>query len=311
MAVDQEFRFSSADGSADLYGCMWLPAEQPTAVLQLVHGISEYVGRYDHLARYFTAHGFVVVGEDHLGHGKTPLDTADLGFTAERDGWAKMTDNVHALMLRTRNQYPGLPYVLLGHSMGSFLARSYLIRYPSTVDACLLMGTGQQSSAVLAAALLVCAEEKKRLGGRAHSALMQSLAFGAYNNQFKPIRTASDWVCSNEDVVDRYVADPLCQVKASITLMQDMMTGISFNQKKSNLAKMDRNTPVFFLSGALDPVGNNGKGVTRAFRSFVDSGCTQVKMKLYPDCRHEIHNESIQNEVFADMLTWIDSKIKR
>lgn len=311
MSIHQEFRFSSADGTAQLFGRTWTPdSGTPKAVIQLVHGISEHCGRYDHMARMFADHGFVVAAEDHLGHGYTAATPDDLGYTADEDGWEKMTDNVYQLHQRMKEQYPTLPYVIIGHSMGSFLTRSYLIRYPSTVDACVLMGTGQQPEPVLAGGLAACRAERIRLGKRGRSQLLQNLCFGSYNRVFQPNRTSSDWVCSVDEVVDRYLADPFCQAIPTVTLMRDMLGGIRFNQKKENLVKMDKSTPVLFLSGAQDPVGNMGKGVRQAYLSFLHTGCKDVSIKLYPRGRHEMHNEANRDEVYAKLLSWINTKLK-
>lgn len=311
MSVNQEFRFPSADGTTTLYGRTWAPEHgAPRAVLQLVHGIAEHIGRYDRFARFMSDHGYLVCAEDHLGHGNTPENAEDLGYTADKDGWVKMTDNVSALHERIAPQYPGIPYFILGHSMGSFLTRSYLIRYPGTVDACALLGTGQQPESVLKAGLAACRLEQIRLGKRGRSKLLQSLCFGAYNSQFKPNRTESDWVCSVDEVVDAYIADPFCQVMPTVTLMRDMLTGIRFNQQAENLAKMDKTTPVFFLSGDQDPVGSNGKGVRAAYQSFLDAGCGHVRLKLYPGGRHEMLNEHNWQDVYDELLSWFDQQIK-
>ena len=311
MSVNQEFRFPSADGATTLYGRIWVPDHgAPKAVLQLVHGIAEHIGRYDRFARFMSDHGYLVCAEDHLGHGNTPENAEDLGYTADKDGWVKMTDNVRALHERITPQYPGIPYFILGHSMGSFLTRSYLIRYPGTVDACALLGTGQQPESVLKAGLAACRLEQIRLGKRGRSKLLQSLCFGAYNSQFKPNRTESDWVCPVDEVVDAYIADPFCQVMPTVTLMRDMLTGIRFNQQTENLAKMDKTTPVFFLSGDQDPVGSNGKGVRAAYQSFLDAGCSHVRLKLYPGGRHEMLNEHNWQDVYDELLSWFDQQIK-
>lgn len=311
MSVNQEFRFPSADGTTTLYGRTWAPEHgAPRAILQLVHGIAEHIGRYDRFARFMSDHGYLVCAEDHLGHGNTPENAEDLGYTADKDGWVKMTDNVRALHERIAPQYPGIPYFILGHSMGSFLTRSYLIRYPGTVDACALLGTGQQPESVLKAGLAACRLEQIRLGKRGRSKLLQSLCFGAYNSQFKPNRTESDWVCSVDEVVDAYIADPFCQVMPTVTLMRDMLTGIRFNQQAENLAKMDKTTPVFFLSGDQDPVGSNGKGVRAAYQSFLDAGCGHVRLKLYPGGRHEMLNEHNWQDVYDELLSWFDQQIK-
>lgn len=311
MSVNQEFHFPSADGSASLYGRTWAPESgAPKAVLQLVHGISEHIGRYDHFARFMASQGYLVTAEDHLGHGYTASTPEDLGYTADENGWVKMTDNVHALHDRMKAQYPNLPYFILGHSMGSFLTRSYLIRYPGTIDACALLGTGQQPAALLSAGLAACSLERLRLGKRGRSSLLQSLCFGSYNKQFKPNRTPSDWVCSVPEVVDAYVADPFCQAIPTVTLMHDMLTGIRFNQQRENLARMDKTTPILFLSGDQDPVGSNGKGVRQAYQSFLDAGCADVTLKLYPNGRHEMLNEGNREEVYQEILTWMDRQLQ-
>lgn len=310
MSVQHEFRFPSADGSTTLYARSWAPdSGVPRGVLQIAHGISEHIGRYDRLADFFAGQGFFVVGEDHLGHGQTPEDPNELGYTAPEQGWVKMVDNVKALRDRIGAEYPGLPYILLGHSMGSFLARSYLIRYPSTVDACAILGTGQLPNLIVSAGILACSVEKARLGDHGRSKLLQAMCFGAYNNQFKPTRTQSDWISSVDTEVDRYLADPYCQVSPTVTLMRDMLQGMRFNKNKANLTKMDRKTPILFLSGAKDPVGNNGKGVRQAKDSFRAAGCEDLALILYPDGRHEMHNEANYQQVFADLLNWMNSKI--
>lgn len=310
MAVKQEFRFPSADGTATLYGCTWAPEHRsPKAVVQLVHGISEHSGRYDDLAEYLAEQGWLVASEDHLGHGNTPQRPEDLGFTADTDGWIKMTENVKAFRDLIGNQHPDLPYLMLGHSMGSFLARSYLIRYPSTLQACILSGTGQVPGAVLTAGLAACAIERARLGTRRYSPVLNLLGFGAYNRQFKPARTPYDWISSSEAEVDRYMADPFCLTKASTVLMTDTLRLVRFNQRKDHLAQMDPATPILFLSGQQDSVGDNGKGVTKAYRAFLSAGCTDVTLKLLPGARHEAHHEVNKEEVWKLIEDWLTSKL--
>lgn len=310
MAVKQEFRFPSADGSTSLYGCTWAPEQQPPkAVVQLVHGISEHSGRYDDLAAFLADRGWLVAAEDHLGHGQTPQKPEDLGFTADVDGWIKMTENVKAFRDWMGRQYPDLPYLMMGHSMGSFLARSYLIRYPSTITACILSGTGQVPQLVLTGGLTACAIERARLGNRKYSPLLNLLGFGAYNSQFKPARTPYDWISSSEEEVDRYMADPYCLGKASTVLMTDTLRLVRFNQRKQHLAQMDPTTPILFLSGQNDPVGDNGEGVTRAYQSFLAAGCSDVTLKLIPGARHEAHHEVNKEEVWELIHNWLVSKL--
>ena len=310
MATMREFYFPSFDQASRLYARLWLPESgSPRAVIQLVHGIAEHIGRYDHFARFLADQGYAVTAEDHLGHGRSASGPEELGFTAPVDGWAKMVDNIHALHALTREQYPDLPYVMLGHSMGSFLTRTYLICYPGELDACILSGTGSQPPAVLASGLALVRMERRRLGDHGRSTLLQNLCFGAYNNRFKPVRTPSDWISRDEAVVDLYRADPFCTFTPTVTLMGDMLGGIRFIQKPEHLAKMDRDLPILFFSGDRDPVGSAGKGVQQAYRAFLSAGCTDVTCKLYPEGRHEMLNELNRDEVYQDILQWLDEKL--
>ena len=310
MARTGEFYFLSSDGKNQVHVQEWLPdSGLPRGVVQLVHGIAEYVGRYHDFACFLADHGFYVVGDDHLGHGKTAANADELGYTAPSGGWDRMVDDIFRLRTLTGEKYPALPYVLLGHSMGSFLARTYLIQHPGTVTACALSGTGQNPPALVALGRLVARLERARLGDHGRSGLIQQLCFGAYNGQFKPTRTNNDWICRDEAVVDAYCADPFCQFWPTVTLFGDMMGGLKFIADPRNLAKMDKCTPVLFFAGDQDPVGASGKGVQKAYQSFLDAGCTDVSIRLYPGGRHEILNETNRAEVYDDVLAWIEEHI--
>ena len=310
MIPTGEFTFLSSDGTHQVHVQEWLPdCPIPRGVVQIVHGIAEYMGRYHDFACFLARHGFYVVGEDHLGHGKTAADDRELGYTAAQNGWDRMTEDVFLLRSKVKERYPNLPYVLLGHSMGSFLARTYLIRYPGTVTACVLSGTGENPPALVTLGRLLAKEERVRLGDHGRSKLIQSMCFGAYNGQFKPTRTNNDWICRDEAVVDAYCADPLCQFWPTVTLFGDMMDGLRFNANPKHLARMDKQTPIFFFSGDRDPVGDSGKGVEKVRRAFVKAGCRDVTLRLYPEGRHEMLNETNRAEVYQDVLDWIEHRI--
>ena len=180
MAMTREFVFPSQDGRHQLHAVEWLPDQgEPRAVVQLVHGISEYILRYDAFTRFLAGHGFAVVGHDHLGHGGTAAEASEYGFLAEQDGWRLLSDDVQALRLATGERFPGLPYFLLGHSMGSFVARTCLIRFPGTVDGCILSGTGQESPLLVALGKLLCTLIAKTRGPRTVSKLVTALSLGA------------------------------------------------------------------------------------------------------------------------------------
>ena len=216
---------------------------------------------------------------------------------------------MYALRCRTKEKYPDVPYFLMGHSMGSFLTRTYLIRYPGTVDAAIIMGTGHQSPAIVAGGRAIAKAAGKRHGFKAHSPRVEALAFGAYNKAFAPNRTEVDWLSASDNNVDAYIADPLCGQKASIGLFCEMLGGIRFISTPKNIASMNRNTPILFISGDKDPVGEMGKGVRRAYEAFRRAGVRDVELKLYKGLRHEILNEDCRAVVYNDLWSWIEKHL--
>ncbi len=310
MADLREFTFPSSDGVHQLHAVEWRPEGPARAVVQLVHGISEYILRYDEFARFLAGRGLVVVGHDHLGHGKSASGPEEYGFLAQRDGWSLLEQDVHTLQERTAKRYPGLPYFLLGHSMGSFVARTYLIRYPGTLAGCILSGTGQPAAPLVATGGFLASLLSRLRGPRTASKLLSNLSTGAYNKKFRPNRTTADWISRDSAVVDAYVADPLCSFSPTAGMYRDMMGGLRFIGDRANLAKMDPGTPVYLFSGDQDPVGDMGKGVRRVFTLFREAGVTDLTMKLYPDGRHEMLNEPCRDGVYRDVLDWLERHIK-
>ncbi len=304
-----EFTFRSADGKTDIHAVEWLPAGEVKAVLQISHGVAEYILRYAPFARFMTDRGWAVVGHDHLGHGgSVGFDNTRL-YLGGKGSWQYAVDDLYTRRQLAGERFPGVPCFLMGHSMGSFLARSYLICYPGTVDGAILMGTGQMSAAALSAGRAVAIAEGHRVGEQNPSALVDKLAFGSYNRAFSPNRTDYDWLSVNPENVDRYVADPLCGGTPSTGLFREMLGGMRFNQKKKNLARMNMSTPILFISGACDPVGNRGKGVRKAYESFRGAGVRSVELKLWPELRHELLNECCGGEVAEELCTWLEAQI--
>lgn len=299
----KEFSYPSC-GAGCIHGLRWEPQGEVKAVVQLVHGIAERVERYDDFAEFLTRHCFLVVAEDHMGHGGSVAAGQTPGYFT--GGWFCAVEDSYRLLRDTRAEFPNVPYILLGHSMGSFLARSILIRHPdSGITAAVLSGTAWMPSAVIAAgygaARAVCAVK----GEKEPSALLQGMMFGSYNARVEHRRTPSDWLTRDSAVVDAYEADPLCGFVPTAGLVRDMMCGLRYNQRAENLKKMRADLPVFFVAGGDDPVGNYGSGVRAAAQAFRDAGMQHVALKLYPLCRHEILNELNRDEVYADILAWI------
>ena len=309
--VRHEFTFPSSDAATQLHAAEWLP-EEPTAiraVLQISHGVSEYILRYEPLAQYLTERGFAVAGHDHLGHGGSVPTGGTRLYFGPKGSWNQVAEDLRVRRQLIRSRFPGIPCFLLGHSMGSFLARTDLIRHPGEVEGAILMGTGQMSPVLLAGGTAIAALEAHRLGEARSSPLVEKLAFGAYNKRFAPNRTAFDWLSRDLDNVDRYIADSQCGGSPTIGLFREMLSGIRFITRQENVAKMDLRIPVLFLSGEMDPVGDCGKGVRRAYESFRRAGVQDVTCKLYPGLRHEILCEAERETVFQDLFDWISARL--
>lgn len=310
MPVFTDYTFKSCNSKTDIHVRRCTPDGEVKGVVQIAHGIAEHVERYDRFAAFLANNGFVVVANDHLGHGKSIADKSDLGFFAENGGWEFVVGDMRRLCRLTNDEYLGLPYFLFGHSMGSFLSRTFIIRFPDLLDGVILSGTGQQPPAIVAGGKLISCREIRRHGRRYVSDRLDRMAFGGYNKAFAPLRTDCDWLSRDTEAVDKYVADPLCGFKATAGLFSDLMGGIRFVSRSENLLRMRKELPVFFLSGDSDPVGENGKGVMRAYQSFLKAGMKDVTLKLYPGGRHEMLNELNYEEVHADILAWLGSKMR-
>lgn len=308
MTKHSEFFFPSSDGKTRIHAEEWLPEGEIKAVLQISHGVSEYAGRYAPFAEFLTEHGFAVIAGDHLGHGKSVAEGSPRIYFGEHDGWLHVVDDVAMLRKIGGEKFPGVPYFIMGHSMGSFITRTYLIRYPGEVDGAVIMGTGQQSPLLTGSGRLVAKIIGSRKGFGATSKTVNNLAFGSYNKSFEPKRTEFDWLSANPENVDRYIADPLCGEDATVGLFYEMLGGIRFVGAQKNVDKMDTSKPVLFISGADDPVGGE-KGATAAYNTFKKAGVADLTLKLYPGLRHEILNERENAEIYRYILNWLEKRI--
>lgn len=304
-----DFFFKSGSG-ARLHGCRWTPDSQVRAVLQIVHGIAEYVERYDGFANFLNRQGILVVAEDHMGHGKSISQECPQGYFA--GGWQTAVDDTYRLTRDTMAEFRDVPFILFGHSMGSFMARTILAKYPdSGITAAVICGTGWQPAPVLAAGKAACALVCRAKGERAPSPLLQAMAFGTYNRKVEYPRTPYDWLSRDNSVVNAYKADPLCGFTPTAGLMRDMMEGIAYIQREENLARMGKALPVLFIAGGDDPVGSYGAGVRTAAEAFRKAGMERVDVRIYPLCRHELLNEINREEIMDDVSRWIDGVLEK
>ena len=287
---------------------VWATEREPKAVVQLVHGIAEHIERYDDFAQYLTKHGFLVVAEDHMGHGKSMVTNGIRGYF--HGGWFSAVEDTYQLMLDTQKKYPNIPYVLFGHSMGSFIVRTILSKYPDAgVCGCIISGTAWQPQLLLTTAISLCDSVCRANGSQNINERLHKLIFGGYNKRIEHVRTPFDWLTRDNKIVDAYISDPLCGFTATAGLLRDMLMGIVYIQKPESICRMKKDLPVLFIAGGDDPVGNYGKGVKKAASAFKASGMQNVSTQLYPLCRHEVINEINREEVYTDLIEWIKTTI--
>lgn len=304
------FTFPSSNGRTPINVLRCDPDGEVRGTVQIAHGIAEHCERYVPFARFLAEHGYVVFANDHLGHGKSVTDETELGFFAENGGWELAVGDMHKLHEIIRAEFPDEPAFLFGHSMGSFLSRTYIIRYRSGLDGVVLCGTGRQPRAVTRAGVAMANAEIKKHGAKYRSQRLNDLAFGKYNDGFAPARTISDWLSRDEELVDAYIADEYCGFLPSAGLFRDMLTGLEYICTQANVDRMRKTLPVLFISGDKDPVGSNGRGVMQVYWGFLRAGMQDATLKLYHDCRHELLNELNRDQVMGDVLAWLESKRK-
>lgn len=278
--------------------------KEPYAIVQILHGLAEHIGRYLPFVSFLVKNGCAVCLGDHLGHGEA-VPEEERGYFADRNGWEYVCRDAVILARTAKERYPSIPYFLLGHSMGSFMARTIYLKGMEAMDGLILSGTGNLSSFIVGAGKLVAKLERKRLGGgQKVSALVTSLALGAYDKPFKE-EGKNAWISSLSEEVERYNGDPLCGFPVKVGMFLDMFGGIGYIVKKKNIKKADPSVPVLLVSGDKDPVGNMGKGVKAAYKAFCKAGVQDVSMLLYEGCRHEILNDSCREKAMNDILSWI------
>jgi len=310
MPTFRDFEFRSSTGENTIHARMCVPDGTPRAVIQISHGIAEHIRRYDEFMEFLAGKGYVAIGNDHLGHGDNIKSPVEEGFFAAENGWDYVVSDMDKLHDIMKEEYPDIPYVFFGHSMGSFLTRTYIIKNPDKYDAVILSGTGHQPKALISSGYAIASVSTKVKGPMADGNLINKIAFGAYNDKIENQRTAFDWLSRDDESVDKYVSDPLCGFVAKTSLYRDMMGGIKFITNQENINKMNKDKPVYFMSGDADPVGDYGKGVNKAYKAFCKAGCKDVFIRLYPEGRHEMLNELNKQEVFNDVLQWLEEKVK-
>lgn len=302
----EKIYYPSQNGEDTIAALAYFPEEQPQALVQLCHGMCEHKGRYDQFARFLASHGYAVCIHDHLGHGETARDEKHLGYFAKSEGYRFLVADLFTLTKIIQARYPGLPLFLMGHSMGSFISRIYLAEHGQELQGAVLMGTAGKNPLMWAAYGLVHGEYK-RLGEFGRSNLINNAAFGLYNRRCKPHRTEYDWLSRDCETVDAFVRDPLCGFLFTVSGYEDLFHLLEACNDPRCIAAMPKQLPVFLVAGQEDPVGGYGKGVEEVYRKFREAGMRNVSKKLYPGCRHELLQELNKDQVYTDLLNWLEA----
>ena len=297
----------TANDRSRLYVNHWMPDGPAKAVVMLSHGMAEHSGRYARLAEALCSAGYGVYAPDQRGHGRS-ADEGTLGLYAEKDGWNKVVGDLASLNQHIGQQQPGLPIILLGHSMGSYIAQAYLLHHSASLHGAILSGSNFQPVALYRAARLIARAERLRQGVRGRSALIEFLSFGSFNKAFKPTRTAFDWLSRDPNEVDKYINDPLCGFRCTNQLWIDLLGGLQQISKASNLAQIDPGLPILVMGGECDPV-SEGKRLKSLAHALREAGSQHLQLNIYPQARHEVFNETNRDEVTADVLTWLDQAL--
>ena len=299
-----DFAFQTVDG-ASLHVNGWA-VEAPKAVVQVLHGMAEYGSRYARLAKALAAAGYTTYAHDHRGHGKSISDASPPGHMADHDSWNRIVEDAHGVNREIARRHPALPIIVLGHSMGSFVLQQLLFEHPSDMVAAALSASNGKPPAIAAVGKLVARFERARVGRRHPSPIIQRLTFGGYNRAFAPARTEFDWLSRDPDEVDAYIADPLMGFAVSTQTWLDMLNALDRIADPRNVAKVPEELPLYLFAGDRDPVGDNGKGMKRLRDAYKRAGIADVRLKLYPEGRHEMLNETNRQEVIGDFIVWCD-----
>lgn len=302
-------KIASKDSKNSLNTVIWETEKEPVGVLQIVHGMAEYIDRYDNFAKYMTEHGFNVIGHDHLGHGHSVSDERDYGFFAEENGDKIIIEDMHSVTQYAKEKWEELPNFILGHSMGSFCLRQYLTKYSNDVFGAIIMGTGWIPSAAALLGKTIATNTCKSKGSHTVNPLLIKLTLEPYNKPFAPARTNCDWLSRDEKQVDLYVNDKLCGFDFTAGAYKDFFTVLEKIAKNKQLIGMRKSLPILITSGSVDPVGGK-KACEKLNAQYKRCGIDDVTLKLWENDRHEILNELDKSDVYDYICTWLNSKIQ-
>lgn len=308
MTKEETFSFLSADGRTQVHAVRWLPEDGGfQAILQITHGMVEYIERYRGFAEFLNEQGFLVVGHDHIGHGESVASQEDWGYFAEPNPSDVLVADMHKLRELTQKEHPGVPYFMLGHSMGSYMLRKYLAFHGEGLTGAIVMGTGCVPDKTTKLGMRVAKMQAKLYGWRHRAKLLQKLSYDKPYKKFDLTGSnmSNSWLTKDTEIVKAYYENPKCTFVFTLNAYMGLFEAVLFDNQPENIARVPKELPVFFVSGADDPVGNLGKGVKQVYDKFQEAGMQDITWKLYENDRHEILNETDRDVVYHDILSWM------
>jgi len=304
----EEFYFDSNCNTNKIHAVKWVPEGTPLCIIQIVHGMCEYVERYEEFAAFLTERNIMVVGEDHLGHGKSMGDNPP-GYLCKENPDKVLVENVRILKDIVKKEYPDIPYIVFGHSMGSFITRNFVHAYGNEIDGAVICATGMLPKPLILAmnvmVKVLCAIQ----GEKKVSQFVNNMAFGSYLKRIENPKTESDWLSVNEENVQNYLADPLCGFIFTLNGFKGLAGLLKGLYDTKKIAAIPKELPLYFIYGDEDPVGDYGEGVIKAFQTYKDAGMQNVSMTKYAGKRHELLNEDNKLEVMNDVYAWVDKEV--
>lgn len=302
----KEFYYTSSNNINKIYAVKWIPEGKIKAILQISHGVTEHINRYNELAKYLTDKGILVVGNDHLGHGKTNGQRMYFGTSGS---WNYIVKDIEKCRELITEEYKDIPYFMLGFSLGSFALRTHLIDYKPQISGAIIVGTGYSNNIEIALGTFMANQEAKKHGEENPTEKIRNLTFGTYNKKINNPQTECDWLCSSQKDLQIYLKDPLRGGCMSSGLFRELLSGMKYTSNKNNIEKMSKDLSILMLSGDKDPVGKETKGVNKVYHLFKKSQIQDVTLKYYKNLRHDILHEENKEEIYELIYEWIINHI--
>lgn len=304
------YYMNSADNITELYIKTWIPKDKIIAILQITHGMLEYIDRYDDFARFMCKNHVLVVGQDILGHGDSVVNLSKRGYFAKENGNRVLLNDMYKIMDRVKHNYVDIPYFHLGHSMGSYLLRQFITMYGEKIDGAIILGTGYPPKIIVNFGVALTNIVGKFKGDMHRSTFIDNLSIGRFNKHYDNPNTGVDWLSSDEEVAENYMNDSKISPTFTLNAYHNMYKSIKYLHNKDKLRKIPKDLPIILLAGKKDPVGAFGKEVEKTKQSLEEVEISDLEMKLYPGARHELINEINKSEVYLDILNWLKKRVE-